>query len=89
MMPPSCDAYGHEWVMLGNVDNDDTDEDDENDDDVDEEDLDDDEDLDDEDEDVSTCAMLIWLSGLTCVTPILSKLAPTLSSNHLAQSSMQ
>ena len=68
--------------MLGNVDNDDTDEDDENDDDV-------DEDLDDEDEDVSTCAMLIWLSGLTCVTPILSKLAPTLSSNHLAKSSMQ
>ena len=65
--------------MLGNVDNDDTDEDDENDDDVDEE------DLDDEDEDVSTCAMLIGLSGLTCVTPILSKLAPTLSSNHLAE----
>ena len=43
MMSPYCDAYGHEWVMLGNVDNDDTDEDDENDDDVDEEDLDDDE----------------------------------------------
>ena len=41
--PPSCDAYGREWVMLGNVDNDDTDEDDENDDDIDEEDLDDDE----------------------------------------------
>ena len=46
-------------------------------------------DEDDKDEDLSTCAMLIWLSGLTCVTPILSKLAPTLSSNHLAQSSMQ
>ena len=77
-MSPYCDAYGHEWVMLGNVDNDDTEEDDENDDDV------------DEDEDLSTCAMLIGLSGLTCVTPILSKLAPTLSSNHLAEAdSMQ
>ena len=46
-------------------------------------------DEDDKDEDVSTCAMLIWLSGLTCVTPILSKLAPTLSSNHLAVTSVQ